>query len=244
MVDIHCHILPGVDDGAKSWEIAIEMCASAVADGIDHVVATPHANEEFTYDRVRNASLLEELGQKAPKGPAFSLGCDFHFSFENIQDLIRNREKYLISGTSYLLIELSDFSVSPTIDAAVSRIVTMGITPILTHPERNMILQSDPERIIRFAENGCVIQVTANSITGFWGDRPKKISHWLLERDAVHVISTDAHDLHRRPLRLSDAYETVRRTYGVEVAAYLTDHNPRAIVQIQPIPYAPAIRAK
>lgn len=220
------------------------MCATAVADGIDHVVATPHANEEFHYDREKNAALLEELGRKAPRGPAFSLGCDFHFSFENIQDLAHHREKYLISGTSYLLIELSDFSVSPTIDAAVSRMVSMGITPILTHPERNMILQTDPERIVRFAEHGCVIQITANSVTGFWGDRARKISHWLLDRDAVHVISTDAHDLHKRPLRLSDAYEVVRKNYGADVAAYLTDHNPRAIVANQPIPYAPAIRLK
>src|SRR5579884_833105 len=136
MVDIHCHILPGVDDGAKSWEIAIEMCAMAVADGIDHVVATPHANDVYSYDRAQNTALLQELSRKAPSAPAFSLGCDFHFSFENIQDLISDREKYVISGTSYLLIELSDYSISPTIDATVSRIVSMGITPILTHPER------------------------------------------------------------------------------------------------------------
>jgi len=237
MVDIHCHILPGVDDGAKSWEIAIEMCAMAVADGIDHVVATPHANDVYSYDRAQNTALLQELSRKAPSAPAFSLGCDFHFSFENIQDLISDREKYVISGTSYLLIELSDYSISPTIDATVSRIVSMGITPILTHPERNLILQGQPERILKFAENGCVIQVTANSITGFWGERARKISKWLLDREAVHVVSTDAHDLRRRPLRLSEAYEEIKRSYGDDIAEFLTEGNPRAIVQNRPLPY-------
>ncbi len=243
MVDIHCHILPGIDDGASSWDVAIEMCAMAVADGIDHVVATPHANEEFPYDRARNAGLLEELVQKATSAPVLSLGCDFHFSFENIQELIRDRQKYLIEGTSYLLIELSDFSISPTIDATVARLVAMGIRPVLTHPERNMILQGHPERILKFAEIGCVIQVTANSITGFWGDRARKVVNWLLDRNAVHVISTDAHDLRKRPLRLSDAYQAVKRSHGADIAEYLTEQNPRAIVRNQLLPYAPEIAA-
>ena len=85
MVDIHCHILPQVDDGAKSWEIATEMCRMAVADGITHIVATPHANEQYAYHREEHAARLLELQKAAGEWPVLSLGCDFHFSFDNVQ---------------------------------------------------------------------------------------------------------------------------------------------------------------
>lgn len=244
MVDIHCHILPGVDDGAQSWEMAVQMCVMAVADGIDHIVATPHANDEFTYDRENFAALLDKLRASAPQGLRFSLGCDFHFSFENIQDATRTPDKYLISGTDYLLIELSDFSISPAIGSAIARICSTGIIPILTHPERNMILQSRPEQVVKFAEAGCLIQITANSLTGYWGERARKAATWLLDRGAVHVISSDAHDLNHRPPRISEARAVVQESYGMEMANYLTELNPRAIVSNQPVPYAPKIAAK
>ena len=85
MIDIHCHILPGVDDGAKSWDMAAEMCRLAAADGITDLVATPHANEEYAYDRPRLREMLQRLQSLAGGSPRMRLGCDFHLSYENIQ---------------------------------------------------------------------------------------------------------------------------------------------------------------
>src|SRR5690348_529985 len=115
MVDIHCHILPAVDDGAKSWDIAVDMCRMALADGIEHIVATPHANDEYRYDRAAHSALLSELSQHIGGKPKLSLGCDFHLSFENLRDVFIHPERYTIHDTKYLLVELSDYSVPPAV---------------------------------------------------------------------------------------------------------------------------------
>ncbi len=169
MVDIHCHILPQVDDGAKSWDISVEMCRVAAADGIDHVVATPHSNERYTYDRAALAELVAELSRRA-EAPSFSLGCDFHFSYENLQRALAEPNQFSIGDTCYMLVELSNWSVPPQIRDHFLRVSEAGIVPVLTHPERNPILQKDPVRVLEFAALGAVVQVTASSLTGEWGE--------------------------------------------------------------------------
>src|SRR5262245_48404442 len=171
MVDIHCHILPGVDDGAKSWDIAIQMCKMAVNDGIEHIVATPHANSEFLYDRAALSSLLDQLSRHVAGNPKLSLGCDFHFSYENLVEALRNPSQFTIAGRQYLLIELSDFSVPPSVAQNLQRLMARGLIPIITHPERNPILQRNPKRVREWVEQGSLVQVTANSLTGRWGTR-------------------------------------------------------------------------
>src|SRR3954464_3227011 len=113
MYDIHSHILPEVDDGARSWDMAVEMCAMAWQDGIKHMVATPHCNDEFLYDRPFLEEILEQLRLRTDGKPELSLGCDFHFNFENIQDALAHPTRYTIGRTPYILIEFSDFSIPP-----------------------------------------------------------------------------------------------------------------------------------
>src|SRR6476660_3298090 len=112
MVDIHSHILPSVDDGAKSWEMAVEMCQMAAADGITHMVASPHSNDEFKYDRKAHEATLAQLREKINGALALSLGCDFHMSFDNIMAVRKNPAEFCIGNTNYLLVEFSDFGVS------------------------------------------------------------------------------------------------------------------------------------
>lgn len=240
MVDIHCHILPGIDDGAKSWETTAEMCRMAAADGITHIVASPHANDEYRYDRAAYDAMLTQLRETASGSLNFSLGCDFHLSIANIRAVFRTPEMFLISGTDYLLVELSDFSIPPAIVQTLQRLSRKGIIPIITHPERNAILQQRPEMVLRFVAMGCVVQVTANSLTGFWGERPREAALYLLEHQAVHVIASDAHDLRNRPPVLSTARDFVSREFGPEVAQALVEANPGAIVRGQRLPYYPA----
>ena len=111
MIDIHCHILPEVDDGPKSWEVAVEMCRMAAADGITHTVATPHANHRYAYERTYLLELLDELRGRVGPTPEFSLGCDFHLSFENLERVLAEPHTYTIGDTNYLLIELSNYSI-------------------------------------------------------------------------------------------------------------------------------------
>jgi protein-tyrosine phosphatase len=236
MIDIHSHILPGLDDGSKSWDMTLEMCRLAIEDGITHIVATPHADDTYAYSRDRIQDLVAELDGKVRGQLAFSVGCDFHLSFENIEDAITHPGRYTIASGQYLLVELSDYGIPPQVGDALSRLRGAGMTPILTHPERNGILQRRPERVLEWVDAGCLVQVTASAVTGSWGDTPQRIAMWLFEQDAVHVLASDAHDDKRRKPRLSEARRYVSKRFGPELARSLVEDNPLAIISGQPLP--------
>lgn len=239
MIDIHHHILPDVDDGAKSWGIALDMCKMAWADGIKHIVATPHANEEYHYDRPYFEQLLQKLREATGGKPALSLGCDFHFSFENLQDAFLNPGRYTIDRTPYLLVEFSDFSLPPAIEENLGKLINMGLRPIITHPERNPILQKTPQRVLDWVRAGCSVQITANSLTGRWGRTADATARWLFERKAVHFIATDAHGLTSRPPILSKARQIAEQIAGKFVAEAVVNLNPGAVIRGEPLPYFP-----
>jgi len=237
VIDIHCHILPEVDDGPKSWEMAVEMCRMAAADGITHMVATPHANDRYHYDRAYLSGVLDQLREKIGTVPRLTLGCDFHLSYENLERVMQTPHLYTIGDTNYLLVELSNFSVPLQISDCFHRLGDRGLTPILTHPERNPILQQTPQRVLEWVERGCL--VTASALTGFWGERPEIIARWLLEREAVHILSSDGHETKRRVPILSSARKVAAEIVGQEVADALVEANPGAVVTGRPIPYCP-----
>ena len=230
MVDIHCHIIPEVDDGAPSWDVALEMCEMAVHDGIEHIVATPHADFQYAYNREELAARLERLQQLSGGAPRFSLGCDFHLSYDNLEDAFAHPERYTIGNTGYLLVEFSNYSIPQQITGALLRLLEMGVTPVITHPERNPLLQNNPDRLLQWIDDGCLVQVTANSVTGFWGEPAKRSARFLLEQQMVHVLATDAHESRRRVPLLSPARQAVALWYGEERARILVEDNPRAIV--------------
>jgi protein-tyrosine phosphatase len=240
MVDIHCHILPGVDDGSNGWETTLEMCRMAVADGVRHIVATPHANDEFIYDRQAHAGLLNELRHRTESQLTFSLGCDLHLSYENFQAALLNPDGFCIEGTRYLLVEFSDFVVPPNTSQLLNELAQNGMIPIITHPERNPILQIQLERVLQWVESGAVIQITADSLSGRWGPRAKKTAKFLLDHAAVHVVASDAHGIRNRPPLLSEACKLVKKNYGEEIARVLADDNPSAIVAGEQLPYFPS----
>lgn len=239
MIDIHCHILPEVDDGPKTWEIALDMCRLAHADGIAHIVATPHASDRYRYDRKNASSLLDNLRQLAGPAPSLSLGCDFHLSYDNLQDVLERPEYYCIESTSCLLVELSNYSIPPRTEACFRQLGDRGITPIITHPERHPILQPSPNRVLEWVEQGCLVQVTSSSLTGSWGRHAQRAARWLLEHEGVHVLATDAHDAARRVPILSAGHDAAAQICGERIARLLVDDNPRAIVEGVPLPYLP-----
>ena len=239
VIDIHSHILPEVDDGPKSWDVSIEMCRMAKADGVTHLVATPHCNDRYHYDHQYLTGCVQRLQGMVGDGPELSLGCDFHLSYDNLQSLLAQPHLYTIAGARYLLVELSDYSIPALIGDWFRRLGDRGLTPIITHPERNAILRQTPQRVIEFVELGCAVQITANALTGFWGQRVARVATWLLEREAVHVIASDAHDTKHRTPVLSEARAAAAEIAGEEVAQALLEENPRAILAGQPLPYSP-----
>lgn len=244
VIDIHCHILPEVDDGPKTWDMALEMCRMAAADGITHIVATPHANDRYLYDRSVLAGALARLRQLTGDSPKLSLGCDFHLSYENLQELFAQPDRYTIEGSKYLLVEFSNYSVPAQISETFKKMENHGITPVITHPERNPILQRSPERVLEWAGQGCVVQVTASAFTGLWGEGVQQAARWLLDRGAVHLLASDAHDTRYRIPNLSAGRDAVAKIAGAETARALVEENPHAVVSGQPLPYIPKAESR
>jgi protein-tyrosine phosphatase len=239
VVDIHSHILPEVDDGPKSWDVSVAMCRTAAADGITHMVATPHANDRYHYDREYLRGLVAHLQQLVGDSPKLLLGCDFHLSYDNLQDAYANPTRYVIEGTRYLLVEFSNYAVPEQTSDSFFKLGDCGITPVITHPERNPILRESPQRVMEWAEQGAVVQVTGSALTGFWGERTRRAAEWLIEHQAVHVLATDAHDTVKRVPILSTAREAVSEICGEEIARAMVEENPRAIIANQTLPYFP-----
>ncbi len=229
MVDIHCHLLPGVDDGAQDWDTTLEMCRMAQADGVSHIVCSPHANYKYTYVREAHEELIGELRRRVPQ-MEFSLGCDFHLSYENVEDAVQHPGRYAIGQTSYLLIELSDFSLF-NVGHTIFDLQRAGLRPILTHPERHPQLQLRPEAVEDFVRQGCLVQVTANSLTGTWGKTAQKMGEMLLKKGWAQIIASDAHGTSRRTTVLSEARRVAAAWIGEEAATQLVETNPAAVVK-------------
>jgi protein-tyrosine phosphatase len=202
-------------------------------------VATPHANDRYHYDRTYLQGLVAHLQGLIGDAPKIILGCDFHLSIDNIQDALVNPGRYVIGDTRYLLVEFSNYSVPQQTTDSFLKLGDCGLTPIITHPERNPILRESPQRVAEWAEQGFIIQMTGSALTGFWGERTRRAALWLLERQAVHVLATDAHDTEKRVPILSTAREAAAEICGEDVAEALVETNPRAIISNQPLPYFP-----
>jgi protein-tyrosine phosphatase len=239
MVDIHCHILPGLDDGAESLETALEMAEIAIADGISHVVGTPHANAEFPFRPELVRQRRDEIQVRVGDRLKLATGCDFHLNFENLQDVHLSPSKYTINHKDYLLIEFADFAIPPTIDDMLHRLQLAQLNPIITHPERNGLIRAQPEKLRRWIRQGCYVQVTAQSLLGRFGQDTRRLVEAWLDEGMIHFFASDAHNVKSRPPRLREAYEIVAKRRGEEVARALFDDNPLAAFEGRPLPYVP-----
>lgn len=241
MVDIHCHILPGLDDGPETLETSLQMAEAAIADGITHVVATPHANDSFPFEPEVISKRCEELKARVGERLKLVTGCDFHMSFENLQAVQTDPARFTINQKNYLLVEFADFAIPPSMDAALKELRMRAIWPIITHPERNPILVQNRARVNAWVQEGCLVQVTAGSFLGRFGQRAQKASEAWLDEGAVHFVASDAHNLTSRPLQLRPAFDAVAKRKGEAVARALFRENPLAAIEGTALPYAPEL---
>ncbi len=228
MVDIHSHILPGWDDGARTLDESLSMLRIAAERGTTDIVATPHANSEFPYDAGAIQDRFEELRSAAGDLIRVHLGCDFHLSYENVQDAIENPDKYTINHKSYLMVELPDMIAPESARTVMSRLHQSGITCVITHPERNPRLRVRLDVLKECLQEGALVQITGQSLLGRFGSEAKTCAHQMFKQGLVHFIASDAHDCEDRPPRLDLARKYVGDRFGVAEAERLFDTNPRA----------------
>jgi protein-tyrosine phosphatase len=239
VIDLHSHILPGLDDGARDLDEAVQIARSALADGTDIIAATPHVREDYptTADAMANGvrelrRLLEREDVDVIVLPGGEVSLE---QFDRLgPDELR---RFSLAGNpSYLLVETPYVDWPLFFGEIVFRLTAAGITPVIAHPERNATVQQDTERIAELVRAGALVQVTAASLDGRLGARTRKCAHRLVDAELVHMIASDAHSPGLREVGLSRACAAL----GDErLAHWLTEAVPAAIIENEPLPLRP-----
>lgn len=219
------------------------MVHMAAQHGTTDLVATPHANVEYHFDPVLIEERRQQIQEAAGEVLRLYAGCDFHLSYDNIQDALKQPHKYTINHKCYLLVEFSDLLIFKNTADIFSRLADAGMIPIVTHPERNGLLRQRADEIAQWVEQGAGVQVTAQSLTGRFGRRAQDFSKVLLDRNLVHIVASDGHDCEHRPPVMSEAHRWLCDHYGEGVAETLTTRNPGATLTGNPLEIPPAALA-
>src|SRR5580698_8248499 len=178
-----------MDDGAHTLEESVAMVRMAAEHGTTDLVCTPHANITYRFEPELIRDRLAEVAEAAGTAVRLHSGCDFHLSYDNIQDAIEHPEKYTINHHRYLLVEFSDLLIFNNTAEIFSRLQDAGMTPVITHPERNGLLRQRVDQIAKWVETGACVQVTGQSLLGEFGRRAAEFSRTLLDRKLVHFLA-------------------------------------------------------
>lgn len=234
MIDLHCHILPGLDDGPASVEDSLEMCRIAAADGIRVVVATPHMlNGMFRVERrdvLDGVRRLSEVVREASIPLEILPGADVHLD-QSVPGFLGRGELVTLADIGrHLLLELPQDIVPEGTAELLFQVQLKGVTPIITHPERNVAIQQNPSILNGLVGAGTLTQITAGSLTGTFGDRVRNCALGMLRSRTAHLVSTDAHNTGRRSPRLSEARRIVEAEVGSEEAERIFEERPVRIL--------------
>lgn len=226
MIDIHCHILPGVDDGAKDEAMAIGMIEKSVNDGVSHIILTPHFRKYDPNKQLKQKAVFESL-KKIVKDKNMNvelyLGKEVYFK----DNLLEQVKHLTIEGSPYILVEFST-TVEQNIDEVIFNLKVSKLKPIIAHVERYPYLKKEDYHQIRLT--GGLLQVNAGAIKGFEGFGKRRLVNYLLKNQLVDVVASDAHNLTNRKPNLKNAYKTVLKKYGKAYADLIFFENAKKII--------------
>ncbi len=246
-VDIHCHLLPGMDDGASSWTESLEMAAMACADGVRMIVATTHQLGNFAHNRGdqirrRAAELQQQLNENRIALQVLP-GADVRIEAQMVEQIRRGEVLTLGDHGRHVLLELPHELYFP-LEPVLQQLESAGLVGVLSHPERNQGLLREPQLIEPLIQRGCLMQVTAGSLLGGFGDASLGMAEWMVEKGLSHFLSSDGHGVKsRRPL-LGRAYHRACELAGEELADAMCRENPAAVALGRDVPQMPRPRSR
>ena len=244
MIDLHCHILPGLDDGSGSLEESLEMVRAALNDGITTIVATPHLfRGGFSTD---DLALIEERRRELSAALSMSgvavevkSGAEVHISHNLISEIRAHRQSLALNGSAYMFIEFPSGHIYPGVKNLVFDLMSEGVVPIIAHPERNAVFARNPGLLFDLVRMGALAQGNGGSLTGLYGREAGEAIVRFLGWNLIHFLASDAHNSTSMPPRLAEARNSAEETIGEEGARCLVRDNPLAVLEDREIPYCP-----
>ena len=237
MIDLHCHILPGIDDGAAELSVSLEMARAFVADGVSVVACTPHILPGLYHNsgpQIRQATAqLQQIFDREGIPLRLVTGADNHIVPSFVADL-RSGHLLSLADSRYVLVEPPHHVAPPRLEDLFFNILVAGYVPILTHPERLSWIKSHYQAIQRLVQAGVWIQLTAGSLAGLFGRNARYWAERMLDEGCVHILATDAHDVNRRPPNLSLGRELASKRVGSDEAEHMVLTRPLGILRNDP----------
>ncbi|AKP67398.1 tyrosine-protein phosphatase [Companilactobacillus ginsenosidimutans] len=252
LVDLHCHMLPNVDDGSPDFSSSIELAKSSVNDGISHILLTPHHMDSqyknpkiMVLEKVRNfQSCLDEAGIPITVFP----GQEVHLTGALISAIEKDDVIFMDANNKYLLLEFPHSDIPAYTSNVIFELLSRGIVPVIAHPERNREVQKNPRKLHELISQGCLSQITASSYLGVFGEKVQETSQKIIESNLAHVISSDAHVLTGRQFRMADAFEKLSN-FDNQISQNFMDNaksilNGEVVVSDSPICIEPITKKK
>jgi protein-tyrosine phosphatase len=235
MIDIHSHILPGIDDGAFTIDDSLELCQYAVNNGITHVLATPHIhpgrynNDKISIEKALNYLKKELTAHQIPL--QISSAAEVRISVEMMEMIIQDKVPFIgkLNGFNYILLEMPHSHILPGSDKLITWLKKRNIKVIIAHPERNKEIQHDISKLSNFIKQGCLLQLTAASVAGKFGEICQEVSKQLINNHWVSFLATDAHNMDNRPPDLKQGLETLSEWIGKEKASKMVYNNQKLL---------------
>lgn len=221
MIDLHCHILPGIDDGAEDLDASIAMAEKAISQGITHILCTPHHNNNGKYTNPKSEvvsrvlNLQEELVRRNLPLTVLE-GQEVRITGDLMKEIADDQILFTDLDDTYILIEFPTMDIPAYTENIFFQLRSMGKIPVIVHPERNAKFREDPNRLIEYLEMGCLAQLTAPSYVGIFGKSIQKTAKEMVEHNLVQMVASDAHGVNKRNFYMKEAYEAIAKDFGEE----------------------------
>ena len=244
MIDIHSHILPGLDDGAESLEEAIEMARIAESEGIEKIVATPHLFRDiYRYDDLsiiekKKKELNNVLAAKRIRVEILA-GAEVHICHNLINEVTKHRRALSLNKSSYMCVEFPSDHVFSGAKELFFELMSEEVIPIIAHPERNSVFVRNPLLLNELIQMGALAQANSHSFTGIYGRETEEAAFHFIELNLIHIVGSDSHNIKSLAPRLIETVKKIKALKGEEMARALVCDNPMAVIENREIPFLP-----